>query len=263
MIPKKIHYCWFGGKPLDDLALKCIESWKKYFPGYEIIQWNETNFDVSQMKFMEEAYKNNKWAFVSDVARLIVIYQYGGIYFDTDVEVICDYRDILRDDVEGFLGVERLKTVATGLGFGAIQKHPFIKELISIYNNIDFNQFSDCLSKIACPILTTELMEKKGYIYKERIQDFCGFRIYPSEYFSPIDYMSGKMFKTEQTHSIHWYSSSWNTEESKKEHITAQKLRRIFGVKIGDLLYGIMTCMKKEGIIKYIITRLMKVVCKK
>lgn len=260
MIPKIIHYCWFGGKPLDELALRCIESWKKYFPDYEIIQWNEKNFDITQMKFMENAYKNKKWAFVSDVARLIVVYQYGGIYFDTDVEVISSYEDILCDGITGFVGIEKLNTVNTGLGFGAVPKHPFIKEILDLYSNIDFEQFVDCLLEIACPILTTELLKNKGYIDEDRIQDCCGFRIYPSEYFSPINYMSGKMFKTAKTHSIHWYNSSWNSKENKNEHIFAQKMRRIFGEKIGDLLCGIVTCIKREGIIKYIITRVKKVV---
>lgn len=258
MIPKIIHYCWFGGKPLDELALKCIESWKKFFPDYEIIQWNEQNFDISQINFMEKAYKHEKWAFVSDVARLLVIYEMGGLYFDTDVEVISDYTDILLEDTKGFLGYEKTKAVSTGLGFGAIPKHPFIKELINFYNKIDFEQYTTRLPEIACPILTTRLMIERGYVLEDRKQECCNFVIYPSDYFSPIDYMTGKLLKTEHTHSIHWYNASWNTEENRKEHATAQKFRKIFGRKKGDVLYGIITCIKKESLVGYVSTRLKK-----
>lgn len=261
MIPKVIHYCWFGGNPLDELALKCIDSWKRYFPDYEIIQWNEQNFDISQMEFMQKAYKNKKWAFVSDVARLIVMYKYGGLYFDTDVEVISDYKDILRDDLDGFLGFEKTNAVSTGLGFGTVPNHPFIKKLINIYKELDYDQYTDCLSEIACPILTTELLEKNGYVIEDKLQVCCGFEIYPSEYFSPIDYMSGKLIRTDRTHSIHWYNASWNTEETKKELAVVQRMRRIFGAKLGDIVYGVMSCIKKEGIIRYVLTRLKKFGC--
>ena len=256
MIPKIIHYCWFGGNPLDEVSLKCINSWKKYFPEYEIIQWNERNFDISQMDFMQKAYNDKKWAFVSDVARLLVIYKYGGLYFDTDVEVISDYKDILRDDLDGFLGFEKTNAVSTGLGFGAVKNHPFIKNLIDIYKELDYDQYIDRLSEIACPILTTELLTKNGYIIEDRLQKCCGFEIYPSDYFSPIDYASGKMIRTERTHSIHWYNASWNTAESKEELVVAQRMRRIFGTKLGDIVYGVVSCIKKEGLVGYVTTRL-------
>lgn len=258
MIPKVIHYCWFGGNPLDDLSLKCIASWKKYFPDYEIIQWNENNFDVSQLEFMEKAYMDKKWAFVSDVARLLILYKYGGLYFDTDVEVISDYEDILCKDVEGFLGFEKTNAVSTGLGFGAMPNHPLIKELINVYKNLNYDQYADCLSQIACPILTTQLMEKYGYIAEDKMQECCGFVVYPSDYFSPIDYMNGKLLRTDRTHSIHWYNASWNEEETKEELVVARKFRRLFGIKMGDTVCGIISCIKKEGIINYISTRIKK-----
>lgn len=260
MIPKIIHYCWFGGNPLDELSIKCIDSWKRYFPDYEIIQWNENNFDVSQMEFMKKAYKDKKWAFVSDVARLLVVYNYGGLYFDTDVEVISEYEDILCDDIDGFLGFEKTKAVSTGLGFGAMPNHPFIEKMINIYKDLDYDQYVNHLSEIACPILTTQLMGKYGYVAEDRQQKCCGFIIYPSDYFSPIDYMSGKLLITARTHSIHWYNASWNTEKTKKELAAAQKMRRIFGVKMGDMILGIVSCIKKEGLICYMFTRLIKLI---
>src|SRR5215510_15199585 len=114
MIPKIIHYCWFGGNPLSELALKCIASWKKYFPNYEIKEWNESNYDVHKIPYTSEAYNAKKYAFVSDYARFDILYQYGGIYFDVDVEVIKQFGDILNDT--GFMGMETLSGCNAGLG---------------------------------------------------------------------------------------------------------------------------------------------------
>lgn len=258
MIPKIIHYCWFGGKPLDELALKCINSWKEYFPDYEIIQWNEQNFDINQMEFMKKAYMNEKWAFVSDVARLIVIYNFGGLYFDTDVEIVSNYEDILKNDIQGFMGYEKTNAVTTGSGFGAVPKHPFVEALINVYKDLDYEHYAECLSEIACPILTTQLLVNHGYIVEDRMQKCCNLLIYPSEYFSPIDYMSGRLTKTELTHSIHWYNGSWNTEETKKELAVAQRLRRVFGTKMGEIFYGVISCIKKEGLVNYVLSHLKK-----
>ena len=251
-IPKIIHYCWFGGKPLDELALKCIASWKKYFPNYEIIEWNEKNFDINQLEFMKKAYEDKKWAFVSDVVRLMVIYEYGGIYFDTDVEVISSYEDILKSSVKGFLGFENTKAVNTGLGFGAEKEHPFIKELIAVYKDIDYRQYADNLSAIACPILTTNLMKNYGYVVEDKMQECCDFLIYPSEYFSPIEYTSGKMYKTQKTHSIHWYNASWHTKEEKLKLKEYHRYTRIFGEHFGELLYQFKRRIKEDGFIKAI-----------
>ena len=120
MIPKKIHYCWIGGNPLPELAIKCIESWKKYCPDYEIIEWNEKNYDFRKNQFMREAYDEKKWGFVPDYARLDIIYEHGGIYLDTDVEIIKPLDSLLKE--QGFAGMEQPGIVALGLGFGAEPK---------------------------------------------------------------------------------------------------------------------------------------------
>ena len=129
MIPKKIHYCWIGGNPLPELAIKCIESWKKYCPDYEIIEWNEKNYDFRKNQFMREAYDEKKWGFVPDYARLDIIYEHGGIYLDTDVEIIKPLDSLLKE--QGFAGMEQPGIVALGLGFGAEPKLPLIKELMT------------------------------------------------------------------------------------------------------------------------------------
>lgn len=261
-IPKLIHYCWFGNNPLDETALRCIESWKKFFPEYEIIQWNESNFDIAQYDFCKKAYERKKWAFVSDVARLKVVYEHGGLYFDTDVEVIRSYEEILSADSDGFMGFEATRQVATGLGFGAVKGCGVLRDILGLYETINFDECADDLAQIACPVLTTQLLSEYGLETVDRKQRVSGLDIYPTSYFSPIDYYTGNLKITKQTHAIHWYTGSWNTEESKKELVAAQKLRRRFGVKMGDHLYGILSCIKKEGFLRYVITRLKRMMCR-
>lgn len=131
MIPRKIHYCWFGRGKKPKLAKKCIESWKRFCPDYEIIEWNEDNFDINQYEYVKYCYREKKWAFLSDFVRLIVVYEQGGIYFDTDVELIKSPNELLK--YEAFYGFENKEIIATGLGFGAEKEHKTVKEMIDIY----------------------------------------------------------------------------------------------------------------------------------
>lgn len=258
MIPKIIHYCWFGGNKLDDNAQKCIASWKRFFPEYKIIEWNESNFDISKYDFCRKAYEAKKWAFVSDVARLSILYENGGIYFDTDVEIIRSYDDIITNDSKGFIGFEQTGQVASGLGFGAEKSHPLLKELLTLYEKLDFDAFAFDLSKVACTIITTNLLLTKGLCYSNTKQHICDFDIYPTDYFSPIDYYTGRMKKTNNTHSIHWYSASWLGETEKANHKMLSRLCRIFGNKLGDQIYGVISCVQHEGIRNYIVRRVKK-----
>jgi len=142
MIPKKIHYCWFGGNPLPQDALMCIESWKKYFPDYEIIEWNEKNFDMNSCDYIREAAENKKWAFVSDFARFKILYDFGGIYFDTDVEVVRNFDEIIA--MGAFMGKEEPQDSTTyvinpGLGMAAEQGNGFCLDVIEYYKTIHFD----------------------------------------------------------------------------------------------------------------------------
>lgn len=258
MIPKKIHYCWFGGKPLDDRAIKCVESWRRFFPDYEIIQWNESNFDITRVNFMEQAYSAKKWAFVSDVARLLIVYENGGIYFDTDVEVIKSYDDLINESTKAFMGIEMDGSVSSGLGFGAVKFHPFLKKHIDLYEQLDFLEYKENISDIACPILTTRLLEPAGFVKENRKQIVEDIEIYPSIYFAPMDYKTGKIKITERTHSIHWYNASWQDKDKKKEQDQLRKLSAILGTKLAETLYGVMSCMKREGIFNYVTYRIKK-----
>ena len=219
MIPKKIHYCWFGGNELDDISKKCIESWRKFCPEYEIVEWNESNFPYDKNSFTKDAYECKKWAFVSDYARLYIIYNNGGIYLDTDVELIKSLDDLLEEKC--FLGVEKGSgCVATGLGFGAEKNNSIIKELLDEYENVKFD--ADNTYNFLCPELNTNPLYKYDFeIGSERVLKLDNCTIYPSEYFCPVNYKSLECDITDNTYSIHHYAASWQTE--KKRELTQIK----------------------------------------
>ncbi len=218
-IPKIIHYCWFGYNPKPKMAEKCIKSWKKYCKGYEIIEWNEDNFDISSCPlYVRQAYDEKKWAFVTDYARLKIIYENGGIYFDTDVEIIRKIDDLLDNNC--FMGIERAHEcakVASGLGIGCIKGFPLIKEIMDDYNERTFIKADGTHDITTCTVLNTAILAKHGYVEENRLQTVAGATIYPSEYFSPMDMTNGKMYTTKNTYSIHHYGLSWTTEEHREE----------------------------------------------
>ncbi|WGE31936.1 glycosyl transferase [Actinobacillus genomosp. 2] len=205
MIPKKIHYCWFGGNPLPKSVKKCIESWKKYCPDYEIIEWNESNYNVHKNLFIKEAYEKKKFAFVSDYARLDVVYSEGGIYLDTDVELIKPIDDLLAHSC--FLASESIDDVATGLGFGAEKGHWFIAENMSVYENMHFNMENI----ITCVEITTKLLIEKGFSSSDEVQQINDIVIYPTEYFCPLNYKTHELHIKQNTYSIHHYDATWQS----------------------------------------------------
>jgi len=220
MIPKIIHYCWFGRNPLPPLATKCISSWKKYLPDYEIKEWNEDNFDVNAIEYTKEAYAAKKYAFVSDYARFWILYHYGGLYFDTDVEIIRPIDDILEKGA--FMGCETNGgkdtqiSVAPGLGLGFEKGNSLLKELIDFYSNMHFLK-EDGTPNLSITIVghTTEYLKTKGLKNTSGIQEVEGIFIYPSEYFCPINVVTDKLHVTENTRSIHHYAATWQTKKFK------------------------------------------------
>lgn len=214
IIPKIIHYCWFGHTPLPSDAIKCIKSWKKYCPDYEIKQWDERNFDVSSNPYAYEAYQAKRWAFVSDYARLKIIFDQGGIYLDTDVELLRPLDDLLCQG--GFMGFQDDHLVASGLGFGAPKGHPVIKALLQDYDNLSFIRPDGSMDTTPCPDRNTETLLRLGLMENTGImQNIQGIIIYPPEYFCPMNYYTGLMNKTSNTYSIHHYASSWLSSEEK------------------------------------------------
>ena len=256
MIPKIIHYCWFGGNPLPELAQKCIASWRKYLPDYEIWQWVEEptpvpslkgreiglcdkvmGFDVEMIPYTAEAYRQNKYAFVSDYARFWILYKYGGVYFDTDVEVIRPMDDIIANG--NFMGFELdpdgendpqkyapryAYAVNPGVGLGMEMKHPFLKRMLDKYAQLEYETPVFPWGKTIVAYTTEELCEL-GLKNIQGIQNVQGdITIYPHEYFAPIDVISGKLHITENTYTIHRYMGSWGD----KRHRSLKDLIRSY-----------------------------------
>ena len=231
-IPKVIHYCWFGKGKMPKLAKKCIKSWKKYCPDYEIICHNEDNFDLSQNRYLNEAYKAGKWAFVSDYARLKIIYDNGGIYLDTDVELIKPIDDLLL--TKGFMGFDEKGIVATGLGFGAEKCNEIVSEFLKDYDNIPFVLPDGSYDLTPCPDRNTEALKRLGMDIKNTSQTFMDITFLPDEYLCPMNYYTGKKTITENTYSIHHYSASWTSVVTKR----TTRIKRIIGVRLYDKIYG-------------------------
>ena len=243
MIPKIIHYCWFGGKPLPKSAEKCIASWKKYLPDYDIKRWDESNFDVNAIPYTREAYAACKYAFVCDYARFWILYHYGGVYFDTDVEVIRPIDDIINRG--GFLGVESnrngIYTVNPGLGFAATQGTAVIGEMMNLYSTFHFINTDGASDLKNIVEITTDYLSSKGLQNTDEIQDCCGFTIYPKDYFCPIDYDTRELKITENTRTIHHYAESWVPRSTRFKNA----LSRLFGKRFMSCLIRIKAFVKK------------------
>lgn len=229
-IPKVINYCWFGGNKKTKLIEKCIESWKKYCPDYEIVEWNENNFDININTYVKEAYENKKWAFVSDYARLYAIYKNGGIYLDTDVELIKNLDDLLEYNL--FLASENNVLINTGLGFGATKENKIIKKLLDSYDGIHFvNQESKELDLTPCTDRNTEtLKEIFGDVSKllgKELDDKCIFL--GKEYFCPFNAVTGEMKKTKNTYGIHWFNASWRSKNINIREKLLRPIKRLIG----------------------------------
>ena len=251
MIPKIIHYCWVGGAPKPDSVLYCIESWKKYCPEYEIREWNENNYDFTRNNYMNQAYEAKKWGFVPDYARLDIIYQYGGIYLDTDVELIKNFDDLLNHN--SFFGFEDTGDgeffVACGLGFGAEAHNDLIKLLRDYYDEIDFTNNDGSLNLMPAPRHNASIFKEYGVLMDNQIQNIEGNVFYPSEYFCPKIFKTGKMTITKRTHSIHHFSASWMDEKIRKEIEHNQKICSRFGLNLGRLILFLESVWQKYGLI--------------
>lgn len=232
MIPRIIHYCWFGRNPLPESAQKCIASWKKYCPGYVIKEWNERNVDIQSSDYMKEAYEEEAWGFVPDVARLQIVYDFGGIYLDTDVELLKPLDSLLEN--EGFVGIEKnegcsTKYIALGLGFGAVKSNKSVGMLLSDYKKRHFRNIDGTLNRIPAPKLQAELFVKMGFNQKDFCQKIQGITVYSSEYFCPVSYKSNNLCITNHTYSIHHYSGFWLSEEEKMLSSMRKKVYSRFG----------------------------------
>ena len=225
MIPKKIHYCWFGGKSKPQKVLDCIASWRQLLPEYEIIEWNEKNFDISQNMYAREAYEAGKYAFVSDFARLKILYDEGGIYLDTDIEVVQNFDEFLRHGA--FIWFEYDRFLATCL-IGAESQHPMIWDFLRLYENISFqkkskNDYTTNVARIA-NFLTANFPEFQPNNSFQILNHH--FAIYPQEIFSPIDDF-GKTYRTDKTVTIHHHEGSWAPWYLKILYFLVPRMKRL------------------------------------
>ena len=219
MIPKTIHYCWFGKKRLPDLAIKCIESWQKYLPDYKIVEWNEDNFNHNTNIFTKEAYLSQKFAFVADYVRLLALYSHGGIYMDTDVELIKTLDSFLH--YPAFIGYEDEANLQTGI-IGSEKGGVWVKEQLDYYENRHFILPNGSLDMTTNVEIVSQLMLKQGFTLKDSRQNFKNaIEIFPKDYFCPKSPKTGKIKITSNTYAIHHFAGSWTT--------TSQRINSFIG----------------------------------
>ena len=237
MIPKVIHYCWFGGNFLPELAQKCIESWKKYCPDYEIKRWNETTFDIHSNAYVEEAYEARKYAFVTDYVRLYALYHEGGIYMDTDVEVLKPLDDLLG--YEAVSGFETESRIPTGL-MASREGHPFIKELLADYDDIHFKRVDGTLDMTTNVTRITEHCLRYGLQLNNTLQTVNGFTLLPKDYLCPGEQVGRRLILTDNTLCIHHFAGSWLPKKQQWK----KTIIRIIGPRLTDVCVKVKSWMR-------------------
>ncbi|WP_434565301.1 glycosyltransferase [Thermoanaerobacterium thermosaccharolyticum] len=239
MIPKKIHYCWFGRGNMPELAVQCINSWKRYLSDYELILWNEDNFDININDYVREAYEKKKYAFVTDYVRLYTLYHYGGIYMDTDVEILksLDKFRVHR----AFTGCQEEKMCVTGL-IGAEKNHPWIKRLLDYYDNKKFILKNGKIDKTPNTAIITQItIDFYGWVPKNEHQVLeDDIHIYPADFFCAKDWRTGSIFVTEQTYAIHHFAGSWITDEERKISMRKEKIKKYITKFIGEKGFDVL-----------------------
>ena len=251
-IPKIIHYCWVGGKPKPQSVLYCIESWKRCCPDYEIREWNESNYDFTKNEYMRQAYEAKKWGFVPDYARLDIVYEYGGIYLDTDVEMLRSFDELLEQD--GFMGFENTGDgeyfVNCGHGYGAVPHHEVIRTARDLYDTISFLNADGTPNLLASPHFTTQALREFGLVQENRDQQLPGMTVYASDVLCPKNFRTGKIKKTPRTVSIHHFTASWVDEKIKEEMAHQQKIRNAFGTTLGSKILYAESVFQKYSVAK-------------
>ena len=226
MIAKKIHYCWFGKSELSIEAKRYIKTWEKKMPDYELVLWNEENFDIESIQYVREAYEAKKFAFVSDYVRLYALFHQGGIYLDTDVEVIKSFDGFLKHSM--FLGYEGNKALGTGI-IGATKGHPVIKDLLEFYQKKSFVLAKGKLNTIANTKLFSDYAKKKlGWIPKNEFQLLKkDVAIYAFHVFCAKDWRTGEVKNQTDTYTIHHYQASWMDKRKKIIYIIKKIVFRV------------------------------------
>lgn len=234
MIPKIIHYCWFGENPKTKLIKKCIKSWIKFCPDYKIIEWNESNIDLAKYVYASQAYKMKKFAFVSDQIRFIVLQEHGGIYLDTDVEIVKNIDDLLSNNC--FMGFETNTMVAPGLIVGSEKDGILVKKIVDFYERQRFILNDGSLNLSTVVQYTTGILSEMGLKVDGSFQKSDAITLYPIEWFNPYDIRHSKSQFTKNTYSIHHFQATWMTKEQKRVIRRTKLIQKIFGKKIYKFL---------------------------
>ena len=226
-IPKTIHYCWFGKKEKPNIVKRCMESWEKNLPEYEIIEWNEKNFDILCNSYVSEAYEAEKYAFVSDYVRVHSLYNYGGVYLDTDVEIFKSFDDLLHH--ESFWGFEQENYIATST-IGSAKGNPLIKEFVDSYEAKNFFKKDGTLDELTNVVIITNILETKGLKMNGEYQKIEGIGVfYPQTYFSPYDYINCRKFITNSTYALHHFYKSWLPPKARIKGLIKKTAAQVIG----------------------------------
>ncbi len=233
-IPKTIHYCWFGKKQMPEMNRRCIDSWRRYCPGYEIIEWNETNYDVKKNRYMRQAYEAGMYGYVPDYARIDILYQYGGIYLDTDVEVLKNLDELLY--LRAYTSFEEYPTINFGGGSGSVKGFPLLKKILDFREQTAFQTEDGSYDRTACGYYESVPLQRAGLRLDGTMQNIEDMIVFPSEFFHPRSSVTGETTVTGHTYSVHWFNWSWlddkGLEEREKNHRDYVKvLNRMNGIE--------------------------------
>lgn len=239
-IPKKIHYCWFGGAPFDEITRRCMETWTRYCPDFEIVRWDETNSPLNDNAYVRQAYEHKKWAFVSDYVRLVALCEQGGIYLDTDVELVAPLEKLLS--CEGVLGFESGEHIATCF-MAAAPGQTVFREARESYRGEDFVKEDGSFDETTNVRRMTELLTRYGLQKNNTRQEVCGVQIYPVDVFSPKSLETGRIRVTANTRAIHHFNASWMSPRQRFNTRMAQLL----GPGLTQVIKKILKKLRSEG----------------
>ena len=245
-IPKVIHYCWFGDKPHPPAVVRCLNSWRKLLPDFRIVEWNETNTDLASNRYVREAYEARKYAFVTDYVRLKVLHDYGGVYMDTDVEVVKSLDAFLRHDA--FSGFEDEGRVPTAV-MGARAGNAWIGVLLAEYDDATFTLADGTYAETTnVARITATTRDRFGVPMDNAFHDLPGVvTIYPRDFFCPKSYATGVITKTPNTHAIHHFSGSWRSDDHRDRKRAQGQLNRLLGVRLGSAALTVRHIYRTEG----------------
>ncbi len=252
MIPKIIHFCWLSGEPYPDLVKKCMQSWNRYLPDYKIMIWTTENFDVDICPYTREAFDKKKYAFVSDYVRLYALYEFGGIYLDSDIEVLRNFDSLLNNIA--FSGFESSDRIAAWI-FGSEARNPLFEELLKYYDGRHFLH-NGKMDLTPNPIPITNCLKKHGLQMNNKIQELDLIKIYPIDYFATKDLETGKVVITENSYTIHHFNGAWMDDElrryQEKRREVNKCLKKYIPDSISSVVAGIIGAYSTGGLTRVI-----------